>query len=392
MKHIPAYLVTRLAKKHAVDKQSRSFSPWSHVTSMLYAQLAHVLSLNDVCDGLKHHKSALQTIRGAEPPSRNGLSHANRERNADMAEALFWEVLSSLHTEHPEFGIGKKYCGFPHRFKRVINLVDSTTIQLVANCIDWAKHRRRKAAAKCHMRLDLQTFLPRFALVKSADSHDSVEAKALCATMEAGEIVIFDKAYVDFIHLYELHQRDIFWVTRAKDNMTYRTVRKNKCSGNIKKDIFVKLTGLLTRNKYPEIFRLVVATVNVDGKDVEMTFMSNNLKWSASSICDLYKARWSIEVFFKQIKQTLQLADFLGHNENAVRWQIWTALLAYVILRFIGHLSKWDKGFARLFTVIRGVLWSCFNLSSLLEFCGTAHAPPRMVAHPEQLYIPGFAA
>jgi hypothetical protein len=392
MKHIPPYLVTRLSKEHGVDKQSRSFSPWSHVVSMVYAQLAHVLSLNDTCDGLKHHESALKTIRGATPPSRNGLSHANRERNGDMAEALFWGVLSSLQTDHPEFGIGKEYCGFPHRFKRIINIVDSTTIQLVANCIDWAKHRRRKAAAKCHMRLDLQTFLPRFALVKSADSHDSTEAKALCADMEAGEIVIFDKAYVDFIHLYELQKRDIFWVTRAKDNMTYRTVRKNKCCGNVKKDVFVKLTGLQTKNKYSDVLRLVVATVKVDGKDVEMTFMSNNLKWSASSICDLYKARWSVEVFFKQIKQTLQLADFLGHNENAVRWQIWTALLTYVILRFISHVGQWKKGFARLFTVIRGVLWSCLDLFSLLKSCGTAHAPPRMVAHPEQLYIPGFAA
>ena len=390
MKQIPAYLVNKLAKKHGVDQECRTFSPWSHVTAMSYAQFSHALSLNDVCDTLSHHNSALETVRGAKPPSRNGLSHANRERNAAMAEDLFWETLSSLQSEHPDFGMGRKYCGFPRKFKRVINVVDSTTIQLVANCMDWARHRRRKAAAKCHMRLDLQTFLPRFAIVKSAGSHDAKEARPLCAAMQAGEIVLFDKAYVDFEHLHDLHQREIFWVTRAKDNMVYEIIKKNECSGNIRKDILVRLKGV-SQDKYPEPVRLIVADVEIDGELVEMTFISNNTEWAANSICDLYKGRWGVEVFFKQMKQTLQLADFLGHNENAIRWQIWTALLTYVLLRFISYMSHWKGSFARLFTAIRGVLWNRFDLWSILEYCcGTAKDPPRMCAQPEQLYIPGF--
>ena len=127
---IPAYLVPKLARKHGVDKQSRSFSPWSHVVSQVHTQLAHSLSLNDVCDDLCTHSGALS-----------------------------------------------------------------------------------------HMRLDLQTFLPRFALVKAAGTHDSTEAPELCADIRAGEVVVFDKAYVDFSHLHTLTQRDVFWVTRAKDNM-----------------------------------------------------------------------------------------------------------------------------------------------------------------------------
>jgi hypothetical protein len=359
---------------------------------MVYAHIAHALSLNDICDSLRHHASSLEAIRGAQAPSRNGLSHANRERNADMAEALFWEVLGRLQREHSDFGMGRQYCGLPRRFKRTINVVDSTTIQLVANCMDWARHRRRKAAAKCHMRLDLQTFLPRFAIVKSAKTHDAVEAKALCAAMRAGEIVVFDKAYVDFEHLHDLERRQIFWVTRAKENMTYDIVRKNKRSGSVLMDAVVRLQGHQSLKSYPDEMRLIVAKVEVDGKEVEMTFLSNNTEWAASSICDLYKSRWGIEVFFKQMKQTLQLADFLGHNENAVRWQVWTALLAYVLLRFIAYLSRWKGTFARLFTAIRGVMWNNFDLWSLLDrCCGTASDPPRMVAHPEQLYLPGLA-
>jgi hypothetical protein len=127
---IPGYLVSKLAREHKLDKKSRSFSPWSHIVSMVYAQFCHALSLNDVCDGLRNHGSALLALRGATAPSRNGLSYANRHRNADMAESLFWQTLKDIQAEHPNFGMGRKYCGIPNRFKRVINIVDSTTIQL----------------------------------------------------------------------------------------------------------------------------------------------------------------------------------------------------------------------------------------------------------------------
>jgi hypothetical protein len=308
-----------------------------------------------------------------------------------MAEELFWETLSEIQKVHPKFGMGRKYCGFPRRFKKVINVIDSTTIKLVANCIDWAKHRRRKAAAKCHMRLDLQTFLPRFAVVKTAGTHDSKEAWSLCAGIRSGEIVVFDKAYIDFVHLKVLTERGVFWVSRAKDNMSYRTVKRNRCKGVILKDHIIRLNGPKSRSDYPEYMRLVTAEVEVDEKMVVLTFLTNNMEWSATSIGDLYKGRWGIEVFFKQIKQTLQLGDFLGHSENAVRWQVWTALLTYVILRLISYIGKWKESFARLFTAIRGVLWSRYDLLLLLaDCCGTAPSLQRMVLQVEQLYLPGL--
>jgi hypothetical protein len=257
--------------------------------------------------------------------------------------------------------------------------------------MDWAKHRRRKAAAKCHMRLDLQTFLPRFAVVKTAGTHDSKEARALCADIRSGEIVVFDKAYIDFVHLKELTDREVFWVSRAKDNMSFTVVKRNKRKGNVKKDVIIRLKGYKARTAYPETMRMITARVEVDGKMIVLTFLSNNMEWSASSICDLYKGRWGIEVFFKQMKQTLQLGDFLGYSENAVRWQVWTALLTYVLLRLISYIGKWKDSFARLFTAIRGVLWSRYDLLSLLDgCCGTAQAPPRMILSVEQLYLPGF--
>ena len=387
---IPAYLVPKLSKKHGVDKKSRTFSPWSHVVSMIFAHLSHALSLNDVSDTMRHHAAALATARNAQPPSRNGLSHANKVRSAEMAKELFFETLHHLTGHFPKFGRMDSSFKLPRRIKRVINLVDSTTIPLFANCMDWAKHRRRKAAAKCHMMLDALTFLPRFAVVDSAKSHDAVKGRILCNQLKDGEIVIFDKAYVDFKHLFELMERGILWVTRAKTNMSYRICRRLKSTHkSIIQDAEIRLKGHRSGKDYPQGFRLIVADVVRDGKTVRMEFITDNFDLSAVTICDLYKARWDIELFFKQLKQTLKLSDFLGYSENAVQWQIWTALLTYVILRFIAYMSKWKGTFARLFAVIRGVLWSRFDLHALLKgCCGTAPEQRRRDTRVYQLCLP----
>jgi hypothetical protein len=390
-KLIPPFFVSRLAKRFGIDKQARSFSPWSHVVAMLHVQVAHSLSLNDVADTLRNHSSALSTIRGATPPSRNGLSHANRARDPNMAQALFWDVLSHIQNKHSDFGRGHKYSGLPRRFKRAVYAIDSTTIQLVANCIDWAKHRRRKAAAKCHMQLNLQTFLPQFAVVKEASTHDSTEAYRLCLNLKSGEIAVFDKAYVDFSHLADLDKRGVFWVTRAKDNMKYRIVKQHtKPKGDIVSDVLIELETPKSSKAYPQRLRLVTAYVEVNGVKKLMTFITNNMIWAASSICDLYKCRWGVEVFFKQIKQTLQLGDFLGHSKNAILWQVWMALLAYVLIRYIGYIGQWKGSFSRLFTLLRGVLFSRLDAFSVMSLCGTARGSPRMVGSPQQAYLPGF--
>ena len=392
-KLIPRNLIPKLANEFGIDRQSRVFSPTSHVLALVFGQLTHALGLNDICDTLRNHCGLVSKIRDCVPPSRNGLSHANRNRDAGMAEKLFWEVLAHLNEISPNFRIqGRRYCALPRRFKRMIHVVDSTTIQLIANCLDWAKHRRRKAAAKMHLRLDLRSFLPNFILVKTAGTHDSAEAPALCEGINEGEIVIFDKAYVDFKHLWRLFQRGVFWITRAKDNMKYDVVGQHSAPKlNILRDVVIKLTGQRTSVWYPETLRLIEAIVEIDGKPKRMTFITDNFTWAASSICDLYKARWAIEVFFKEIKQTLQLSDFIGYNENAVRWQIWTALLTYILLRFIAWQNEWKHTFTRLFTALRGVIWRCLDMGSVLRCCGTASDSVRMRGAPEQAYLPGFA-
>jgi hypothetical protein len=268
----------KLARETGVDKKARAFSPWSHIVTLIYSQLAHCLSLNDVCDGLSLHGGHLSALRGATPPSRNG------------------------------------------------------------------------------------------------------------------EIVVFDKAYVDFSHLADLSARGVFWVTRAKDNMKFRVERKIQFGphGAILRDDLIRLKNKKSRKDYPEVMRRIVARVEVDGRMLEMVFLTNNLIWSASSVADLYRSRWSIEVFFKQLKQTLQLGDFLGHNANAVKLQVWIALLVYVLLRYLHVVHAWAHSFSRLFTVLRSSLWRYWDLTSLLRCYGTAGGHLRMLGAPEQAVLPGY--
>ena len=390
-KLIPSGLVDKIAQTVGVDKKARTFRPWSHVVALLYTQLVHAMSLNDVCDSLRHHAARLFTNRGATAPKRNTFSHANRTRDPRMAETLFWNVLDHLVRLFPGFG-GRTYQVLPRRFKRVINVVDASTIALVANCMDWAKHRRKKAAAKLHLRLDLQSFLPSCVIIDTAREHDATRARDLCANLGAGEIVIFDKAYLDFAHLAELTERGVSWVTRAKSNMKARCVKRliKKPHGRILRDDLIVLTGTKSAGYYPGVLRRVVALVDLNGTDTVMTFISNNTEWAASSIADLYKSRWSIEVFFKEIKQTLQLCDFLGHNKNAILWQIWTAPLLYVLLRFLAFMHRWQYGFKRFFCILRSCVWDCYDLGNLIKSCGTAGDPVRLLAMPQQAYLPGF--
>jgi Transposase DDE domain len=205
-----------------------------------------------------------------------------------------------------------------------------------------------------------------------------------------GEIVVFDKAYIDFAHLFDLLQRGVFWVTRAKDNMAAEVLHSLPVTGRILRDELIALSNAPALADYPELLRRITALVEVDGVEQEMVFLTNNMEWSPASVSDLYRCRWSIEAFFKQIKQTLQLADFLGHSANAVRWQIWTALLVYVLLRFLAFAHGWHHSFTRIFTLIRSAMWRRWDLSSLLQSYGTASGDFRFIATPQQPCFKGF--
>jgi hypothetical protein len=381
-KLIPAYLVPKLARQHRVA--SRRFTPWSQVVAMLYAQLGHLVSLNDLCDSFLWRHGALHALRGATAPHRNTLSHANRTRDCVLAQQLYWHTLAHLQRLSPHWGVGGKL----KRFTSPVVAIDSTTIPLIANCMDWAQHRRRKAAAKCHLSLNLKSFLPQFLITDQARTQDNRQAAALTGALPAGAVVIADRGYQDFKLLTLWSQRGLRWVVRAKDGFRYRVLKHlRRPQGELVTDAWIKLTGTQAAANHPAPLRLVVVRITVDGREQELRLLTNQESWSAATVAGLYRQRWDIELFFKQLKQNLQLVDFLGHNANAVTWQLWTAMLAHLLLRYLAWQSQWPHAFGRLVTLVRAHLWRRLDLAVLLANCGTAAPPPHFAAAPQQAYF-----
>ena len=386
---IPEGLVDRLAREAGAD--IRKFTAFSHVLALLYGHLSDASSLNEICDAFRLHEPEVTRIRGTVAPKRNTFSNANRTRNPDIAEKLYWNVFEHLQSICPSFTQYKSHKGFIHRVKRDIFAVDSTTLQLSLDCIDWARHRRKKAAAKTHMTINVGSMLPSFACVDTAAHHDSKYLNVLCAALKDGDVLLADRAYVDLGFLYSLSERGVFFVLREKKNMVYDVIKEQTHKDpRILSDQTVRMSNTKSANLYPTVLRRVTAIVEVDGRDMEMTFITNNFDWSPRTIAGLYKARWAIELFFKEIKQTLQLRDFVGYNENAVKWQVWTGLLTHLLLRFLKHVSKWGLSFSRLAGTVKSAVWMKIDLLGTLRIYGTAGGPKRPVIVEKQLYFQGF--
>jgi hypothetical protein len=378
---IPAFLVSRLAREHKSEADARTFSHWSHVVSLIFSKLTHSFGLNDVCDALGLNSGPLSSIRGATPPKRNTLSHANRERPAAIAEGLFWGTLEHLRNQSPGFG-RRRFPGKLRKLKRTIHLMDSTVIELVANCMDWAAHRRRKAAAKCHVRLNFETLLPGFVVVDVAREHDNVRAAQATAGLKKGEILIMDRGYVDLEHFWDWSERGVIWVTRWKEGLSYDLLERRpvKAGGKVLADEWIMLSNGVQA-------RRITALVEVDGKEREMIFLTNQLEWSAETVVALYQARWEIELFFKQMKQTLKLCDLMSYSANGIRWQVWTALLVQLLMRYLAWASNWSHSFVRLYAIVRSILWRKLDVFEILKRYGTASGSYRNLAQPEQAYF-----
>ena len=389
VQRIPRWLIEKTANAHGVD--ARKFSATSHFVMLILGHLSRASCLTEICDDADLNRRKLSLVRNATPGKRNTFSHANRTRPAELAEEVYWETARNLGEVSPDFVPPKRVRGFLSRFRdRGIFAIDSTVIKLALTCIASYPYRSRKAAAKMHARLPVGSFIPSVVRIEAGKPHDSTMADELTKDMKSGDILLADRAYVDFLFLHNLAARDVFWVLRHKVNMLYEVVERKEVSGSIISDEIVRLTAANTAGKYPQTFRRVQAIVEVNGEKRAMTFLTNNTKWAASTICELYRARWEIEVFFKELKQTLQLADFIGTNENAVKWQIWTGLLTHLLLHYLKFLSGWNKAFSRLVGIVRSAVWMDLDIVETLRLYGMASPPHRPRPHCIQPYLAGF--
>ena len=235
------------------------------------------------------------------------------------------------------------------------------------------------------MRLNFETLLPGFAVIDVAREHDNVRARQASAGLKIGEILVMDRGYVDLDHFKEMSERGVIWITRMKAGMNYDLLDRKpvKEGGKVLADEWIMLTNELQA-------RRIVALVEVDGQEREMTFLTNQLEWSAQTIVELYKCRWEIEVFFKQMKQTLKLCDLMSYNANGIRWQVWIALLVQMLMRYLAWASQWGHSFVRLYALVRALSWRKLDIIAVLRRYGTAQGSYKNLARPDQAYLPGF--
>ena len=393
---IPDTIIQEIENLYAID--ARIFTVKSHLFSLLYAHLAHALSLNEVCDSLQSHIDYLSTIKGFVAPKLNTFSHANRTRDTRFIEKLYWKLLDYLKSQYSGFGSSSRLKSYQKKFRATIKAIDSSTIPLTLCSMDWAKHRAKKAAAKLHLSLDVVNHIPTCVIVEEASHHDSTRAEGLLVNYSEKEILLADRAYNEYDLYKLLIKKGIYFVFRAKKNMLYEEVEDvSTClsdelpltESKIVSDKKIHCTGVKARKDKdaPIELRIVRAIVKVNGIDVEMEFLTNNFTWDPQSVCDLYKARWEIELFFKELKQTLQFKQFFGFNEKAVQWQIWTGLIANLLMAFVKFQSNWKMSFTRLVGLVRNCIWDNRSLDDILSSCGIAGKPPNSKDSPIQLEL-----
>ena len=390
-RYLPGHKIEELAKDEVV--KAREFSYSAQVYLLMLGQLAHVFSLNELVDLSSIFSGELRRIRGIESVKLSTFSHANRTRSPSVCRRFFWLVYETFTRRDPAFA-RPRHKGVLAKFRmRGIYAIDSTTIQLAYWCIKWAKHRQRKAAVKVHMVANVANMLPKFAVVGKAKEHDSVREEEMFSSLGPGDVGVADRAYNNFRVLYRQTVRGVFFVVREKERTRHKVVSRvarKALPESIVADETIRLTGTDTRNSYPVDLRRVTAMVEVKGEMREMAFYTNNFEWSAVTVAAIYKARWAVELLFKELKQTLQLQDFFGENQNAVEWQIWAAMLTHLVLRYIKWKHKVACSYTRFAAIIKNSVWLKRSLEAVIAFYCIAPSQNGPPQDEEMPYLPGF--
>ena len=343
--------------KHQNNRYVKKFSGWQHFVVLFVAQVKGLRSLRDIVTTLGTHSNKHYHM-GLKSLSRSTLSDANNKRSADAFRGLFQHLLQQCHAIAPKHRF---------RFKKSFYSMDSSTISLCLSVFPWAKFRSKKGGIKLHTTLNHSGYIPEFMQITSASKHDSTQSRVLCSKLPKGSIVAFDKGYYDFSWYYQLTLQEVFFVTRAKKNLRYKTIQRNPKDRKkgILFDHIIELTGNKQKCDYPQVLRLIKYRSPDDGK--EYVYLTNHFKLSASTIAECYKERWQIELFFKWIKQNLKIKTFYGTTENAVLIQIWTALIYYLLVAFIRFMNKCKHTMLKITRLIKEQLFSDIWLDDLLN-------------------------
>ena len=344
---------------------------------MLFCQLARADSLREICNGLGCCLGRLVHVGILRAPCRSTLSYANEHRPAAVFEDLFFAALSRFREQQ---GLGTRKHKF--RFKNKLLSLDSTTISLCLSLFPWAKFRRAKGGVKAHVLLDHDDYLPAYVLLTEAKRSDVKLADSF--RLNPGSIVAIDRGYIDYALFARWSMAGVFFVTRLKENAAFEVVEKCEIpqNRNIRADQFIRLTGVKAHADYPELLRRIVAWDAENER--EIVLLTNLLQFGSTTIAAIYKERWQIELFFKALKQNLTVKTFVGTSENALRIQIWTALIALLLLKWLHHLSKANWSLSNLASMLR---LNLFTYRELTQWIDNPMGTPPLIPVTEQLTL-----
>ena len=369
---IDRQIVYKCIRKHDSDKYAKGINTWAHMVCMLFCHLAKVGGIRDITNGLSSSAGNLNHLNMQFAPSKSSISYINKNRTWEVFKDIYMGLLEKLE---PSLQQRRKYA---HRLKRKIFIMDSSTISLCLSLFDWAKYKRRKGAIKLHTILDYDTCLPTYMYLTDGKKHDVTVAKELI--MPSGSVIVMDRAYVDFKWLFKLDSTDSFFVTRLKKGTLFEVAEsfltddKKEC---ILSDQDIRLLGKDTSIAYPKKLRVVRVYDERNGQVIHL--LTNNMFWTAQTISELYNARWDIEVFFKTIKQSLKIKEFIGLSENAVLIQVWTAMITILLLKYLQNKAKHSWHLSNLVGLLRIHLFSKINIFTWLDkpFLKN-HDPPKL--------------
>jgi hypothetical protein len=361
----------RHAHELKAEYHARGFSSWDQFVAMLFCQLAQARSLREISDGLKSCEGKLKHLGLEQEPKRSTLAYANAHRPWELFQRLFYDLLAQCQAISPQ----KKF-----RFKNRLLTLDSTTVELCASMFDWAHWRQTKGAVKLHLLLDHDGYLPVFGHVTDGKTGDVQVAQRL--DFPKGSIVAIDRGYVDYRLFTRWTRQGVFFVTRLKANADIARVKSRPVpkASPVVRDEIIRLKPFEAGRPDLEDLRLV--TVWLEDKQEELQLLTNHFGLAASTIAAIYKERWQIELFFKLLKQQLKIKTFVGTSANAVRIQIWTALIAVLVLRYLQFRSRFRWALSNLVALLR---WSLFTYRNLWEWLDRPFDTPPL--EPDQLQL-----
>ena len=352
----------KAVSKYDTDKYSKGINTWTHFVSMLFMQLANANSLRDISNGLRSATGNLNHLGVIKAPCKSALSYINKCRNYEVFMELYFMLLDQLE---PSLQRRRLYA---NKIKRKIFIMDASIIPLCLSLFNWAKFRTKKGALKLHAVLDYDTGLPVYAVMTDGKTHEMNVAKAV--SFPAESIVVIDRGYVDFAWLYNLDSSGVYFVTRLKRNTDIETIEMfltHKKHDHILSDEDIVFTGFYSSKDYPK--RLRVVKVYDDVNNQYITLLTNQLTWTADTISKLYKARWDVEVFFKHLKQLFRVKTFVGTSANAVRIQMWCAMIAMLLISYLKRKAAYKWNLSNLITFLR------INLYAKIEIWNWVNNP-----------------